>query len=311
MGRAYAGKFYGILLLLLLSTVGCKPPPKNSVNRYYIPNNYVGRVRIEYGVPGTPPLEPDGKQHRIVRVSRSGVVKTSSPPFYGSQMRNCSGSLGRQYYYVDDRENIVRQLFTRLCPQDAEIIGEATGGNDTAFFFVGTEEDSSGNNSCLGGQRQPDGSVFWSNLPFDPNFDNQQEFYIPDQHVGYVRIIYDQAGYPELPTDPKSGKRLHSIPSSGILCTSSEELWKAQRNCNQKRRNYFYDSDLPKEERQLIEDKTLWNPEYSAIDSIYTLTIFIGTRDEFKQYGMGAANSFDKKFGGKRLDDGTVVFPKK
>lgn len=270
--------------------------------------NYVGNVRIAYNVPGAPELEPYDERRRIVPVPRSGSVETSSPPYYGRRLENCSGSLGNQYYYVDDEGEIVRQLSRNPCP-NYEIIGEATGGNDTASFFVGTREEDLGNNHCPGGQRQPDGSVFWPDLPFDPNFDERQEFYIPDQYVGFVKIMYDQAEtYPELPNDPESGKRLHQVPASGILRTSSQPLREERRNCNQKRRNYFYDSDLPKEERRLIEDKTIWNPEYSAIDAINVLTIFIGTREEFKQYGQVTSSS-DQKFGGKRLDDGTVIFP--
>ena len=297
MGKAYVDRFYAILLLFSLGIVGCEPPPPHSINRYYIPNNYVGDIRIYYNVPDAPALEPYNELYRIVRVPRSGMVETSSAPDYGSRVQSCSSSSSRQHYYVDDEENIVRSLSPSIC-QDPEIGGEASG-QDTASFFVGTDEEDLGNNHCYGGQRQPDGLVFWPELPFDPNFDEQQEFYIPDRYVGFVKIMYDQAEtYPELPTDPKSGKRLHHVPKSGVLRTSSKNLQEKQRNCNQKRRNYFYDSNLPKEERRLIEDKTIWKPHYSAVNGISVLTIFIGTREEFKQYGM-VTSSDHQKFGGK------------
>ncbi|MEO0628984.1 MAG: hypothetical protein AAFY91_18450, partial [Bacteroidota bacterium] len=273
MKRGYILTFPAVTAVSLLSGAGLVSSRPQLLNRYYIPNNYVGNVRIAYSVPGAPALEAYDERHRIVPVPRSGLVETSSPANYGRWVETCDGRLGNQYHYVDDDENPVRQLSKRPC-QNYEITGESTGTNHTASFFVGTREEGLGNNHCPGGERQPDGSVFWPDLPFDPTFDDDlQEFYIPDQYVGYVKIMYDQSDrYPKLPTDLESGKRLLQIPASGILRTSSSPLRERNRNCNQKRKNYFYDSELPREERRLIEDQTIWNPEYSAIGGISVMT---------------------------------------
>ncbi len=101
-----------------------------------IPEGYVGWVKVEFGVPGAPPLPREAGQY-VVHVPPSGVVKTST--------QEESGQTTDSFYYysnagsraLPDRDSGAASLiWGRL---HSEALG-ISGKHVYREFFVGTEQ---------------------------------------------------------------------------------------------------------------------------------------------------------------------------
>jgi len=80
MPRTYLRGVRPILVLAVACLVlsGCLAPGQRAPYRFYIPNDYVGWVQVDFEVQGAAPLATqDG--YRLVRFSASGRFGTSSP----------------------------------------------------------------------------------------------------------------------------------------------------------------------------------------------------------------------------------------
>src|SRR5690242_2742445 len=64
------------LFCFLAGTVSCGP--KARPERWIIPENYTGWLRLDYGVAGASPL-PLENEFSVVRMPQSGRLQTSSP----------------------------------------------------------------------------------------------------------------------------------------------------------------------------------------------------------------------------------------
>lgn len=107
-------------------------------NRYLIPEGFVGWVRIDYEVEGTPEL-PIEDGFYIYRIPPTGHLETSSTQL--------SGWASDEYYYVDDSGNMEELPATGRNEGGLiwrEIVGylETRGTRELVFeqFFVGPEE---------------------------------------------------------------------------------------------------------------------------------------------------------------------------
>jgi hypothetical protein len=105
-------------------------------SRFLVPEGYVGWVKIEFGVPGAPPLPMEGGKY-IVRFPPSGFLKTSTP----EQSR---GGRDSYYYYSDSG---TRELADRTFGAGSLIWGQfhsqvlsSKGKRTYEQFFVGTEQ---------------------------------------------------------------------------------------------------------------------------------------------------------------------------
>ena len=101
-------------------------------SRFLIPSDYVGWVRVEYGVPHTPPLPREGK-YLIVRLNKDATAQTSSSwP---------DGWSHDQYFY--DSGNAQRPLSNAGWCKGGMIWGEIANNEKSVKvqkFFVGTED---------------------------------------------------------------------------------------------------------------------------------------------------------------------------
>ena len=85
-----------LLTLILLSSAGCEGEHRRPAN-IYLPEGYVGWVRLEYDVQGAPELERDFiGPWEYQRFPPSGLLQTSSELHHGAASAN-------YFYYSDNR----------------------------------------------------------------------------------------------------------------------------------------------------------------------------------------------------------------
>jgi hypothetical protein len=104
---------------------------------FLIPQNYVGSIRVDYGIPGTPPL-PIRNGCYIYKIPSSGYLRTSSalPE---------DGLAKDEYYYVGAKQNILLDASggkSSLVWGDTFISGSDNGMPVSTYrwLFVGTEK---------------------------------------------------------------------------------------------------------------------------------------------------------------------------
>lgn len=100
--------------------------------RFLIPQGYTGWIRIEFEVPGAPPLPMEGGEY-VLRIPADGMLRTSSPEEYG---------WAQDQFYYDSADGL------RRIPDSGEasliwgrINGEALGASGKRKYeelFVGT-----------------------------------------------------------------------------------------------------------------------------------------------------------------------------
>lgn len=101
---------------------------------FLIPEGYTGWVRVEFEIPGAPPL-PTASGHTLVKIPPSGTLKTSATEQYGSANDD----------YASYSHDIVRPL-PDSGPEKrvwGKITGELqgpTGKKEYEEFFVGTQQ---------------------------------------------------------------------------------------------------------------------------------------------------------------------------
>lgn len=127
---------YLLLTLILLSAAGCEAEHRRPAN-IYIPEGYVGWVRIEYGVQGAPELETDFLgPWEYQRYPPSGLLQTSSP------LRDGAATVNYFYYSDSDDKPLPDEMI------NGGIISWCVAGPDGArldrdflTFFVGPAEE--------------------------------------------------------------------------------------------------------------------------------------------------------------------------
>ncbi len=103
-------------------------------SRFLIPDNYIGWVRIEFEVPGAPPLPKEAGEY-VITIPANGILQTSSPEQYG---------WAHDHYYYYSGQSM------RSLPDSGEgaliwgkLNGEALGKSGQRKyeeFFVGTAD---------------------------------------------------------------------------------------------------------------------------------------------------------------------------
>lgn len=123
------------LICSLLVLVSCARRPSEV---YVIANGYVGWIRVEFNVPGAPPLQlHEGKY--LIRVPPSGMVQTSTPFEEGA---------GNDQFYYDAAGSRIRLPIGDATTRRGNIWGigtasTASGSNPPRIFrefFVGSFE---------------------------------------------------------------------------------------------------------------------------------------------------------------------------
>ena len=131
-----------LLVGLTIMVSGCGPQDRHP-NRLLIPSGFVGRISIEYGVPGAPAL-PMEDGHYVYRIPKQGRLQTRTGFPSGSAADD-------DYYYVLNGER------TRLrdaerdgapVPPGIAVWGPSVGGRIargvrspiTAVFFISSKQ---------------------------------------------------------------------------------------------------------------------------------------------------------------------------
>jgi hypothetical protein len=133
--RIFVGALTAALLtaLALWLGMGTRTSTRRSF-RFLIPEGYAGWIRVEFEVPGAPPLAMEGREY-ILRIPPNGVLRTSSSEQYG-------WAKDRYYYYsVQGVRSLPDSGQARFIW--GKINGEASGTSGTRKyeeFFVGTEQ---------------------------------------------------------------------------------------------------------------------------------------------------------------------------
>jgi hypothetical protein len=140
--RLLHSPFRGLVILSLASLVllanGCSrvfPFDRVRPSQFLIPEGYVGWVRVEYSVPGTPPL-PIADGYYVIRIPANGRLKTST--------KKDLGWADNQYYYVSGKTR--QPLKEWEYGKDSMVWDNATSsaGDDDLdtvdlIFFIGTK----------------------------------------------------------------------------------------------------------------------------------------------------------------------------
>lgn len=105
-------------------------------SRYLVPDGYVGWARVQYDVPGAPPLPVEQGKY-VLKFPADGLLKTSSPERFGWAKD--------EFFY--DRDGALRQLRQTASGAGGEIWGRINGERMTPTgkqqyeeFFVGGEQ---------------------------------------------------------------------------------------------------------------------------------------------------------------------------
>ncbi|HKG59293.1 MAG TPA: hypothetical protein VKB05_05895 [Pyrinomonadaceae bacterium] len=125
-----------LLLVLLLSTAGCEAEHRRPAN-VYIPNGYVGWVRIEYEVKGAPELERDFfGPWEYQRFPKSGLLRTSSKLNDGAASVN-------YFYYSDGGEKSLPYEMVNggIISWCVKKLDHSYFERDFLTFFVGPKEE--------------------------------------------------------------------------------------------------------------------------------------------------------------------------
>ncbi len=135
--------FFGIAMLILVigsgvwfGTNGRNSSPRSF--RFLIPEGYRGWVRVEFEIPGMPPL-PTEAGLTVIKIPPSGILKTSSPEQYG-------WARDTYVFYSNVHSNAGEQPLPDLGPARlvwGKINGEessSSGERKYEEFFVGTEQ---------------------------------------------------------------------------------------------------------------------------------------------------------------------------
>ena len=125
-----------LLVLFLLYTAGCEREHRRPAN-VYIPNGYVGWVRIEYGVKDAPELERDFfGPWEYQRFPPSGLLQTSSTLDDGAATVN-------YFYYSDNGEKPLADEMINggLISWCAKKPDNSHFERDFLTFFVGPKDE--------------------------------------------------------------------------------------------------------------------------------------------------------------------------
>ena len=102
-------------------------------SRFLVPQGYTGWVRVEFEVPGAPPLPIEAGQY-VLRIPADGILRTSSPEQYG---------WAKDHYYYDSAQGM--RPLADSGPDEfiwGRVNGEASGiagKRKYEEFYVGTE----------------------------------------------------------------------------------------------------------------------------------------------------------------------------
>jgi hypothetical protein len=129
----------GVAMLILVIGLGVRfsANSRNSAPRsfrFLIPEGYRGWVRVEFEVPGMPPLPTEGGQ-TVIKIPPSGLLRTSSPEQYGWARDTYV------FYFSAGVQSIPDSGPAKLIW--GKINGEATGSfgkQKYEEFFVGSEQ---------------------------------------------------------------------------------------------------------------------------------------------------------------------------
>lgn len=138
---AYAGiPFFVCAIILGTAFVWIHDMYKSSINEVYlIPDGYKGCAGVFYNFKDAPPLKIEDKKI-IYRVTKDGILKTSSNENFGKAYKDNSGWRNVKYYYVDKNGNPVQRLEEGKDIHNTSVTWQA--GLTYSQFFIGTKKEA-------------------------------------------------------------------------------------------------------------------------------------------------------------------------
>lgn len=138
---AYAGiAFFVCAIILGTAFVWIHDIYKSSINEVYlIPDGYKGCVGVFYNFKDAPPLKIEDKK-MIYRVTKDGILKTSSNENFGKVYKYNSGWRNVKYYYVDKNGNRVQRLEEGKDIHNTSVTSQS--GLTYSQFFIGTKKEA-------------------------------------------------------------------------------------------------------------------------------------------------------------------------
>jgi hypothetical protein len=123
-----------VLLIGIALWLGANAHLTHRSSRFLIPEGYTGWVRVEFEVPGAPPLPQEAGQY-VFKIPTDGILRTSSPEQYG---------WAEDHYFYRSSQGMQPLADSR---QNSLIWGKINGEKSGASgkqkyeeFFVGTAE---------------------------------------------------------------------------------------------------------------------------------------------------------------------------
>ncbi|PQZ52311.1 hypothetical protein CQZ94_24515 [Bacillus sp. MYb209] len=138
---AYAGiAFFVSAIILGTPSVWIYDMYKSFANKVFlIPDGYKGCVGVLYNIKDAPPLKIEDKKI-IYKVTKDGILKTSSNERVGKESERDSGWYNVEFYYVDKNGNQVKRLEEGKDIHNASEI--SASGLQTLQFFIGTKKEA-------------------------------------------------------------------------------------------------------------------------------------------------------------------------
>ncbi len=109
---------------------------QEALYRFLIPEGYVGWIRVDFEVPGTPPLPVEGDFY-VLKFSDTGRLQTSSRDIQGGWTDR-----GQFLYYSTERPYLLR-LKTAGPPELRMVHGQFAGpgaGHPYQYYFIGPKD---------------------------------------------------------------------------------------------------------------------------------------------------------------------------
>jgi hypothetical protein len=127
--------FLGIIMAAFLCGCAVKRTPE----KYIIPHNYVGWVRVNHRVPGAPPVRASGG-YLTYRIPKGGVLNTSSVGESGAAKDEFYYDLGNgKLRYLNSYDGEGPPMISGGFASEEET---PTGTTYSSWFFVGTQQQA-------------------------------------------------------------------------------------------------------------------------------------------------------------------------
>ncbi|PED17385.1 DUF6843 domain-containing protein [Bacillus toyonensis] len=137
----YAGIAFFVSVIILGTPIVWIYDMYNSLAKkvFLIPDGYKGCIGVLYNIEDASPLKIEDKKI-IYKVTKDGILKTSSNERFGKANEHDSGWYNVKYYYVDKKGNQVQRLKEGKDIHNTTVSSQA--GLTYSQFFIGTKKEA-------------------------------------------------------------------------------------------------------------------------------------------------------------------------